>query len=98
MDFNLQKKLADEHLKYLQSPGWELLKNQFRGFQANLRESISSNVRSGNFYAASLIQGKVDAVDELIRITERLGKDIVNDSLVADDTLASLKIMRDGGY
>lgn len=87
MDEHLLEKLADEHIKFLRSPTWALMRFRYREYQERLRGYIAANIRNKDFYTVSAIQGKIDDIDELIKLTERLDKDIMGKTFDVDAAL-----------
>jgi glutamate/tyrosine decarboxylase-like PLP-dependent enzyme len=87
MDKNLFEKLADEHIKFLNSPTWALIKFKFSEYQRRQQEYTVNYIRSENWHAVARLQGMVDGIIEAIKMTERLDSDIKNGTLDVDVAL-----------
>ena len=88
---NLLIKLADDHIKFLHSPIWALIKFRLREYQERKRELVSNFIRSENWTNVARIQGGIDEIDEVIKLTERLDKDIKEKTLDVDVALSVIE-------
>lgn len=87
VDKNLLIKLSDEHIKFLHSPIWALLKFRLLEYQKRQQDYIANHIRSENWSLTSRIQGVIDGITEVIKLTERLDKDIQENTLDVDAAL-----------
>lgn len=84
---NMLIKLADEHIKFLQSPLWQIIQYRWREYQDRQRGHIDNNIRQESWNTVSRLQGGVDTIPELIKITEGLVKEIKENSFDVDGAL-----------
>ncbi len=91
MDPNLSKKLVDEHLRFLRSPTWALLKYRYKEYQTILRGHNENHIRHADWPLVSKIQGTIDCINDLIKITEKLGHEIQEGSLDVDAALSVIE-------
>ena len=88
---NLLIKLADEHLKFLASPTWAIIKYRHLERKRRLLEYITNHVRNKEHEDASRVLGMVDDIDEFIKLTERLDKDIIDKTFDVDAALSVIE-------
>lgn len=84
---NLLIKLVDEHLKFIRSPLWALIKFRLREYQTRKRGLLTNFIRVENWNTVSRIQGSIDEIDEIIKLTEGLDREIKDDTLDVDAAL-----------
>jgi hypothetical protein len=94
MDKNLLIKLADDHIKFLNSTTWALIRFKLLEYQSRQQEYITNHIRQESWNAVARLQGMIDGITEVIKITERLNGDIKDGTLDVDGALTSLKINR----
>jgi len=87
VDIHLLEKLSDEHVKFLQSPTWALLKFKLHEYQKRQQEYTTNHIRGEGWNTVVRLQGMLDGITEAIKITERLGSDIKNNTLDVDAAL-----------
>jgi hypothetical protein len=84
---NLLIKLADEHQRFLKSPLWAIIRARCVEYQNRQQAYNKNHIRNKDWDTVSRTQGMIDGVDEMIRITERLGQEIKENSLDVDAAL-----------
>lgn len=87
VDKNLLEKLVDEHLKFLRSPTWALIKSRLCEYQGRQQEYIGNNLSRGELNVAYGLQREIDGIKMVIKLTEGLGKDIQDKTLDVDAAL-----------
>ena len=80
-------KILDEYIRFINGIGWVILKYRLIDYQKRLHNSIQHDIRATNWNSASRIQGMIDNIDEVIKITERLGVEIQEGKFDADAAL-----------
>lgn len=86
-DKNLNIRLSDEYVKFLKSPIWNIIKYRWYEYQRRQKEYSTTFIRAENWSSVARLQGMVDGIDEIIKLTERLGKDIQDGTLDVDAAL-----------
>jgi len=86
-DENLKQKLADSHIAFLQGPIYALLKYRYLDYREKMRLYNENHIRNKDWDAVSRTQGIVDGINEIIKLTERLDKDILTGNLDVDEAL-----------
>lgn len=86
-DHNLLQKLADEHLRYLSSRSWVLLKYRLQEYQKRLQEYNKNHIKQESWSTVARTQGLIDGIDESIRLTEGLGRELKEDTFDVDAAL-----------
>ena len=76
IDINLLQKLADEHIKYLHSHIWSILKYRIKEYQIRQQEYMKNHIRNKDWDTVARTQGVIDGIDEAIRLTEGLGREL----------------------
>jgi len=84
-------RFIDQVIAFLNSVVWELLKQRYTQYVKRLDESRTAMIRARKWDSVSYIQGKIDGVDELIKITEHLGKELSDSQLAVDAALGIIK-------
>ena len=84
--------ISDEIGAFINSDGWRMVKWRLEVYKGELDKKLKSQIRAGRAGADTL--SAIDTVDEVIKITERLGNEVRQNKFDADVALASLKIMR----
>lgn len=88
VDQHLKEKLADEVLMLLHSRSWALLKYSFKIYQDTLNTKLHALIKSEDWHKVSAISHSMEVIDDLLRVSERLPKDITDDNLDADRALS----------
>ena len=81
----------DPIVAFLKSIVWIILKYRYNEYIKRLEESRASSIRAQNWSSVSYIQGKIDGVSEIIKITEHLDREIANNSLDVDVALSVIE-------
>lgn len=87
IDRNLTQKINDEHLKYLSSRIWAILKYRLKEYQDRLQEYNRQHIKNEEWSTVARTQGLIDGVAESIRLTEGLGRDISDGTFDVDAAL-----------
>jgi hypothetical protein len=87
MNDNLKTKLADEHIKFLQSPMWAIIRYRLLQYQKRQEEYSATFTRNGNNHGAILNLGMADGTQASIRLIEGLNREIMENTLDADAAL-----------
>jgi hypothetical protein len=87
IDRNLLQKLVDEHIKYLHSPIWAILKYRLLEYQKRQQEYMKNHIRNKDWDTVARTQGIIDGIDEVIKLTERLDRDLKENTLDVDAAL-----------
>ena len=87
MDKNLLEKLSDEHIKFLRSPTWALIKFRLLEYQKRQQDYIGNNLSRGELNVAYGLQREIDGITMVIKLTEGLGKEIQDKTLDVDVAL-----------
>lgn len=87
VDNNLLEKLTDEHLKFLSSRGWVILKYRLQEYQKRLQEYNKNHIKNESWPTVARTQGLIDGIDEAIRLTEGLGREIKENTFDVDAAL-----------
>ena len=88
---NINTKLSDDVLAFVQSPVWSLVKFRVLDFSGRLQTLLSTNIRQKEWNTVAMLQGKIDAINEVIRITENLPKEIRMGELDVDAALSVIE-------
>lgn len=87
----IHEKIKDDVAAFLQSKAWPLLKYRLELYKARLNEQLSGFVRNQDWHAAARLQGMVDAVTEVVKITERLATEVEDKTLDVDAALSVIE-------
>ena len=85
--------ISDEIGAFVNSDSWRITKYRLGIYKSVLDKKLKAQVRAGK--SGQSILSAIDTVDEVIKITERLGNEIRRGQLDADVALASLKITKE---
>src|SRR3990167_2696108 len=86
---------ADYIGSFINSDYWRIVKYRYNIYKQSLGNQLYAKVRSSDTSGAQQVLGKIDAINEMIEITERLSQEIKQGKLDGDVALASLKITRE---
>ena len=84
-------RIADEVGAFIHSDGWRLVKYRWEVYQNVLNKKMKAQVRAGR--SGQDVLSAIDTIDEIIKITERLGNELKQNKFDADVALSSLKII-----
>jgi hypothetical protein len=87
----LNTKILDEYVRFTNGVGWAILKYRLIDYQKRLHESVGHDLRATNWNSASRTQAMIDNIDEVIKITERLGVEIKDGKFDADGALTVIE-------
>lgn len=87
MDIHLLEKLADDHIKFLHSQQWAVLKGRLLEYCNRQRDLIANLLRVHDGDKACGIQREIDGIDMAIKLTERLDRDIKEKTFDVDVAL-----------
>ena len=93
----INMKYSDDMLKFIQSPLWLIIKYRYNEYKKNQQQYVGSNVRQQNWSTVARLQGMLDCIDELINITERINKEILDNQLDVDAALNVIENKRERG-
>jgi len=84
---NLLTKLSDDHIKFLHSPQWALIKGRLLEYRSRQCDFITNLLRVHDGDKACGIQREIDGIDMAIKLTERLDRDIKEKTFDVDVAL-----------
>jgi hypothetical protein len=87
MDRNLNIKMVDLHTSLMQSPMWACIKYRLKEYKITQQKYIGNFIRQGEWSAASRLQGQIDSIDEAIKLSEGLGREIKEGTFDVDAAL-----------
>lgn len=80
-------KYIDAFIAFLKGPIWAILQYRLIQYKNRLQEQIASDIRQCSWDRVANTQGKMDAVDEVIKITKRLDNELKTGQLDVDEAL-----------
>jgi len=80
-----KSQLSDSITAFLRSPVWAILRYRLSQYEKNCDTQMHALVRKNNPHCANREDAKIEAIGEIIRITEGLNKDL--EKLDVDDAL-----------
>ena len=87
----INEKVADEALMFIQGPVWALFKHRYSEYKERLEVLLGGQIRNESWSGVARIQGMKDTIDELIRLSESLPKEIRNGNLDVDAALSVIE-------
>ena len=84
---NFITKVSDDVFAFIKSPTWLILRNRCIVYQTALKEQLSNSIRNQEWNTVARIQGMIDSVENIIQITERLPKEILEGEFDVDVAL-----------
>lgn len=87
MNENLKQKLADEHIKFLRSPIWAIIKYRLEEYIKRQEQYSMSFTRNGNNHGAISTIGMADGAIQAIKLTEGLNREIMEETFDVDAAL-----------
>lgn len=82
------EKVLEQIDSFLITPGWSVIKYRLLYmYKANLQDKLNSRLRANKVDEAQYLLGMMDCLNEVVGITERLGKEINKGQLDVDEAL-----------
>lgn len=88
MDNHLQVKYVEAFDSFLKSDVWEIIKYRLgKIYKDQVQYNVNHNTRLNNSHLAAINYGKLEGIDEVINITERIAGEIDKCQFDVDEAL-----------